>query len=103
MKDAKKARRVQTNKTNYMTDEAFADIKEAMEDALAFERGERRDLNVTRIRAPRPPKSYVSSRYCSNSSTAQLLAIDICNDAKHQPKDCSGLGARFKGARRRRA
>ncbi|HKO98680.1 MAG TPA: helix-turn-helix domain-containing protein [Pyrinomonadaceae bacterium] len=52
-----KTRRVQTNKTNYMSDEAFADLKEAMEGAVAFERGERRDLKVTRIQAPRPPKA----------------------------------------------
>ena len=52
-----KIREVQTNKTNYMSDEAFADLKEAMEGALAYERGERRDLKVTRIQAPRPPKA----------------------------------------------
>ena len=56
MKRAKN-RKVQTNKTNYMSDEAFADLKEAMEDAVAFERGKRRDLKVTRIQAPRPPKA----------------------------------------------
>ena len=55
---AAKTRKVQTNKTNYMSDEAFADLKEAMEGAVAFERGERRrDLRVTRIQAPRPPKA----------------------------------------------
>lgn len=52
-----KTRKVQTNKTNFMSDDAFADLKEAMEDALAFERGKRRDLKVTRIQAPRPPKA----------------------------------------------
>lgn len=40
-----------------MSEEAFGDLKEALEEALAFERGERRDLNVTRIQAPRPPKA----------------------------------------------
>ncbi len=35
-----------------MSDEAFAALKEALETALAFERGNRR-LNVTRIRVPR--------------------------------------------------
>jgi hypothetical protein len=40
-----------------MNDKAFADLKEAIEDALAFERGERRDLNVTRIQVPRPPRT----------------------------------------------
>ncbi len=39
-----------------MGDKAFADLKEALEGALAFERGERRDSHVTRTRAPRPPK-----------------------------------------------
>ena len=56
MKEAKKTLKVQTNKTNYMSDEAFAQLKEALEDALAFERGGRRTLHVTRIRASRPPK-----------------------------------------------
>src|SRR5258708_10581355 len=40
-----------------MSDEAFGDIKEAMESGLAFERGEHRDLKASRIRAPRPPKA----------------------------------------------
>ena len=40
----RKSRKVQTNKTNYMSDEAFGDLKAAMVDALAFERGRRRDL-----------------------------------------------------------
>lgn len=76
MKAARKARRVQANKANYMSEEAFADLKEAMEDALAFERGDRQ---------------------------TKLLANSICHDIKHQPKDCSGLGARFEGTRRCRS
>jgi len=48
---------MQTNKTNYMSGEAFAELKAAMEDAIAFERGERRKLKVTRIQAPRRPKA----------------------------------------------
>lgn len=54
---AARTRKAQTNKSNYMSDEAFADLKGAMEDALAFERGERRNLKVSRIQAPRPPKA----------------------------------------------
>ena len=54
---AARNRKGQTNKTNYMSDEAFGDLKEALEGALAFERGERRDLKVTRLQAPRPPKA----------------------------------------------
>jgi hypothetical protein len=53
---AKRSSSVQPKKARHMSDEAFADLKEALEGALAFERGERRDLHVTRIRAPRPPK-----------------------------------------------
>lgn len=51
-----RTRNAQTTKSNYMRDEAFAELKEAMEGAVAFERGERRGLKVTRVRAPRPPK-----------------------------------------------
>jgi hypothetical protein len=47
----------QTRKANYLTHEAFADLKQALDDALAFERRERRDLNVTRVEAPQPPKA----------------------------------------------
>ena len=51
---ASKNREVQENKANYMTDEAFADLKAAMEDAVAFEGDERRNLKITRLRAPQP-------------------------------------------------
>jgi hypothetical protein len=57
MKATKSTRKVQRKKTEYMSDEAFADLREALEGALAFERDERRDLDVTRIRAPRPLKA----------------------------------------------
>lgn len=78
-----KARRAQTNKTNYMSDEAFADLKEAMEDTLAFERGRRRDLQVTRIQAPRPPKAMSPREIarireklnCSQAVFAMMLNI----------------------------
>ena len=40
-----------------MSDGAFADLKEAFEGALAYEQGGRRDLHVSRIRAPGPPKA----------------------------------------------
>jgi len=60
MKTAKKTRKVLTNKTNYMSDEAFAELKQAIEDALAFKRGQRRDLKVTRIQGPRPPRQCQS-------------------------------------------
>ena len=47
-----KTRKVQTSKTNYMSDEAFADLKKGMEDAVAFERGKRRNLKVTKFKLP---------------------------------------------------
>ena len=78
-----KTRKVQTNKTNYMSDEAFGDLKNAMESALAFERGKRRDLKMTRIQAPRPPKAMsprdiarIRERLnCSQAVFAMMLNI----------------------------
>ena len=80
---ATRTRKVQTNKTNYMSDEAFANLKKAMEDSVAFERGERRDLKVTRIQAPRPPKAMspkdiarIRQRLnCSQAVFAMMLNI----------------------------
>ena len=78
-----KARKAQTNKTNYMSDEAFGDLRTAMEDAVAFERGKRRDLKVTRIQAPQPPKAMspkdiarIRERLnCSQAVFAMMLNI----------------------------
>ena len=78
-----KTRKVQTNKTNYLSDEAFADLKNAMEDALAFERGKGRDLKVTRIQALRPPKAMSPKEIaqirrklnCSQAVFAMMLNI----------------------------
>lgn len=78
-----KARKSQTNKTNYMSDEAFAELKEAMEDALAFEQGKPRDLKITRIQVPSPPKAMSPKEIiqirrklnCSQSIFAMMLNI----------------------------
>ena len=51
-KTAKRIRRVPTNKANYMSAEAFADLKEALVGALAFERGEHQGLHLAQIAAP---------------------------------------------------
>jgi hypothetical protein len=56
VKDSSKERR---NKATHMRDEAFADLKQALEGAFAFERGERRELRVTRIEGSRPPIASV--------------------------------------------
>lgn len=77
------SRNVQTNKKNYMGDEAFTELKDAMEDALAFERGKRRGLKVTRIQAPRRPKpmspkdiARIRERLnCSQAVFAMMLNI----------------------------
>ena len=53
-----KARKAKVSKSTYMSDETFADLKGALEDALAYERGERTDLRVTRVAVPRPPKPF---------------------------------------------
>lgn len=52
-------------RSKFITHEAFEDLKQALEDALAFELGQRRDLNVTRIKAPRT-KSRSSSDIVPN-------------------------------------
>jgi putative transcriptional regulator len=66
-----------------MSDEAFANLKESMEDAVAFERGKRRELKITRIQAPRPPKAMSprdiarirESLNCSQAVFAMMLNI----------------------------
>ena len=40
--------------SNGITHEAFANLTQALEDALAFERGKLRDLRVTRVQSSRP-------------------------------------------------
>lgn len=78
-----RTRKVQTNKTNYMSDEAFADLKEALEGALSYEQGGGRDLHVSRIRVPRPPKAMSAKDIarlrqklnCSQSVFALMLNI----------------------------
>ena len=78
-----RTRKAQTNKTNYMSDEAFGDLKKALEGALAFERGERRDLKVTRLQTPRPPKAMTPKDIarirlklnCSQAVFAMMLNI----------------------------
>ena len=80
---ATRTRKAQTNKTNYMSDEAFGDLKEALEGALAFERGGRGDLKVTRLQAPRPPKAMTPKDIarirlklnCSQAVFAMMLNI----------------------------
>ena len=80
---ATKTPKTKTNKSNYMSADAFADLKEAMEDALAFERGQRRELKVTRIQAPRPPKAMSAKDIarlrrrlnCSQAVFAMMLNI----------------------------
>ena len=59
---ARGTRKVQTKKTNYISDEAFADLNQALEGALAYERGGRRELVVTRIEKPVPPKGGLAKK-----------------------------------------
>jgi len=82
MKTAK-TRKAQTNKTNYMSDEAFADLKEALGDALAFERGKRRNLKVTRIQAPRPPKAMSPKDIAQIRQKLNLLPSCVCDVAQY--------------------
>ncbi len=57
-----KAQKAKVNKSNYMSDEAFADLKGAFEDALAYERSESKDLRVTRVAVPRPQSQCLKLR-----------------------------------------
>lgn len=50
------------NNRNYMSDEAFAELKAAMEDALAFQRGDHRELVVTRIPTASPRTSVLAEK-----------------------------------------
>lgn len=80
---AVKTQKAKVNKTGYMSDEAFAELREAFEDALAYERGERTDLRVTRVAVPRPPEPMSKEEIaavrhklnCSQSVFAMLLNI----------------------------
>ena len=78
-----KARKAKVSKSNYMSDEAFAELKGAFEDALAYERDGRKSLHTTRVAVPRPPKPMSSSEItrvrqklnCSQAVFAMMLNI----------------------------
>jgi hypothetical protein len=72
-----KTRKLQTNKTNYMSDEAFAELKQAMEDALAFKN------NANSSSAP--TQGNVIQGDCSDPTKTQLLSNYLCDDAEYQP------------------
>jgi len=66
-----------------MSDDAFSDLKQALEEALAVERGRQGHLKVTRIRIPRPPKAMSpraivrirENLNCSQAVFAMMLNI----------------------------
>ncbi len=47
-------------KKEYMSDEAFAELMESAEQALAYERGERKGYRVTEVAVPKPPQPMSS-------------------------------------------
>jgi hypothetical protein len=55
---AKGSSKAQTNKKNFMSDQAFVKLKNALEGARAFERGKRGDLNVTRMLVQRQRRNH---------------------------------------------
>ena len=57
MKNPSSASKDKPKGNEHMKDKAFADLKDALEGALAFERGERRDLSSTHIQSSRPLKA----------------------------------------------
>ncbi|MEO6392333.1 MAG: helix-turn-helix domain-containing protein [Pyrinomonadaceae bacterium] len=78
-----KAPKTKVIKTNFMSEEAFADLKGAYLDALSFERGETNKLHVTRLAVPHPPKPIKGTEIarirrklnCSQTVFALLLNI----------------------------
>lgn len=78
-----RARKARVNRKNYMSNEAFGELRGALEDALAYERGGRRDLRVTRLAVPRPPDAISRDEIvrirrrlnCSQSVFAMLLNV----------------------------
>ncbi len=66
-----------------MSDEAFVDLKEALESALAFERGERRDLRMTRIPPPRRRNQCGIKALLAHDKPNCWQAV-FCDDAQHQ-------------------
>jgi len=66
-----------------MSEDAFSDLRAALEGALAFERGNARDLKVTRIQAPQRPKAMSPNDIarirqklnCSQTVFAMMLNI----------------------------
>ena len=68
-------------KTNYMSEEAFVGLKEALDSALAYENGERPDLHVTRIKARRLPKAKSSKdRQASDHNRWRDYGAMACSD-----------------------
>lgn len=47
-------------KKEYVSDESFAELMESAEQALAYERGERKGYRVTRVAVPKPPQPMSS-------------------------------------------
>jgi len=69
-----RSNKTRTTKTKYMSDEAFADLKQAVEDALAFEYEERHDLQLTRIQA-RPKDRMEASQGINGESKRRKQSI----------------------------
>lgn len=78
MKAAKKAKAQE-----YMSDEAFGELQESLNQAVAYEQGAREGYRVTRRAVPPPPKQrskaqIVKLRHalnCSQSGFARLLNV----------------------------
>jgi hypothetical protein len=71
----------QTNKTNDMSKEAFADLKEAMEGALAFERGERRELKI--LASKHRGTRFMLSACLLTAGELAMVAGRLLSDGRH--------------------
>jgi hypothetical protein len=54
--------KVYSKQPDHMSADTFADLKIALEDALAYERGERKDLKITRIQVSKPVRTSVRKK-----------------------------------------
>jgi|GEM_PF-5240300 len=70
MKAASKERKIQMTR-NYMSDEAFAELKAAMEDALAFQRGNRLELVLTRMPRPKSQRTRLTEKTSGTTKRCQ--------------------------------
>src|ERR1700745_3113373 len=73
----------------------FDELRESLQDALAFERGQRDGIRDTDLRVPElPPPQYTTERYSSDPSFPECEPSAVCAVLEREPQYDSKLGAR---------